>query len=113
FKPYMGDLPSINHTMGIWINVTKESNLTVAGMVPAQTTIRLYEGWNLVGFPSMNSSYSISDLEASIGATRVEGFDSMASPFFLRALSGTVVLQAGYGYWVRVEADVVWTIEVT
>ncbi|MFQ6128952.1 MAG: NosD domain-containing protein [Thermoplasmata archaeon] len=113
FKPYKGDLPSINHTMGIWVNVTKESNLTVAGMVPAQTIMHLEEGWNLVGFPSMNSSYSISDLEASIGATRVEGFDPMAPPFFLRVLGDAEVLLVGEAYWVKVEAEIDWVVEMS
>ena len=53
----------MNHTMGLWVNVTKESNLTMAGMVPPRTTIHLHSGWNLVSFPSFNSSYTVYDLK--------------------------------------------------
>ncbi len=110
FKNYRRGLWNVNHTMGIWVNVTGDCNLTVAGVVPAQTTIHLHEGWNLVGFPSFNTSYTASNLRAEVGSTRVEGFDSLP-PNYLRVLGDGEVLQAGYGYWVRVEADVTWTIE--
>lgn len=111
-KDYRRGLWNINHTMGLWINVTQDSNLTVAGVVPAQTTIHLHEGWNLVSFPSFNTTYMVLDLKAEVGATRVEGYDS-APPNFLRVLGDTEVLQAGYGYWVRVEADIDWIVEVS
>ena len=104
-------LNNVNHTMGVWINVTKNSNLTVAGMVPTQTAIHLYKGWNLVGFPSFNPTYSVSDLNAGVGPTRVEGFDPLP-PYHLRVFEDSEVLQAGDGYWVRVEADVAWMIDI-
>ena len=108
-KKYSGGLSGLNRTVGIWVNVTEASNLTVAGIVPAQTTIHLYEGWNLVSFPSVNATYTVADLKAETGATRVEGFDP-APPHFLRVLGDAEVLQAGYGYWVKVEADTIWTV---
>lgn len=110
FKGYRRGLWNVNHTMGLWINVTGPSSLTVAGVVPAQTTMTLYAGWNLVSFPSFNTTYTVSDLKAEVGATRVEGFDGSALPHFLRALGDVEVLQAGQAYWVRVEADMVWTV---
>ena len=111
-KTYRRGLWSVNHTMGVWVNVTWNSNLTVAGVVPAQTTIHMFEGWNLVSIPSFNSSYTVADLKAEIGATRVEGYDP-TPPYFLRVLGDAEVLQAGYAYWVRVEADVDWTVKVS
>jgi hypothetical protein len=111
FKDYRRELWSVNHTMGVWVNVTGESNLTVAGIVPTQTTIHLHKGWNLVGFPSFNSTYTAADLKADTGAVRVEGFDS-TPPYHLRVLGEGETLQAGYGYWVKVEADTVWTVYV-
>ncbi len=112
FKDYRRELWNINHTMGLWVNVTRESNLTVAGIVPAQTVIYLGEGWNLASFPSFGALYTISDLKAEIGATRVEGYESV-SPYYLRVLGDAETLQAGYGYWVRVETDTVWIVEVS
>jgi parallel beta-helix repeat protein len=111
-KTYSGGLSNLNHTIGMWLNVTEASNLTVAGVVPAQTMIQLRQGWNLVSFPSFNATYTVADLKAETGATRVEGFDT-APPYFLRVLGDAEVLQAGEAYWVEVEADVDWIIEVS
>ena len=109
-KAYRRGLWNINHTMGVWVNVTEDSNLTVAGIVPALTEIQLYKGWNLVSFPSYNSSYTVYDLKI-VGVVRVEGYDPVP-PYHLRMLGDTDVLQGGYGYWVRVEADVVWAVDI-
>jgi len=93
----------------LWVNVTEDSNLTVAGMAPAQTMIQLQEGWNLVSFPSFNTSYTVADLKAETGATSVEGYH-LAPPHYLRVLGDAEVFQTGYGYWVKVEADTIWTV---
>ena len=111
-KEYRRGLYNINHAMGIWVNVTQNSNLTVAGVIPAQTIIHLQEGWNLVSFPSYNSSYTVADLKAEAGATRVEGYD-LTPPYRLRVVGDVEVLQAGYGYWVRVDAAMDWIVEVS
>ena len=111
-KEYRRGLWDMNHIMGLWVNVTEDSNLTVAGIVPAQTTIHLYEGWNLVSLPSFNSSYTVADLKVETGATRVEGYDP-TPPYHLRVLGDAEVLLAGYGYWVKVDIDVDWIVEVS
>ncbi len=112
FKNYRRGMWKLNHTMGLWVNVTEDSNLTVAGMVPAQTLIRLQNGWNLVGFPSFNTTYNIADLKAEVGVTRAEGLDSAMLPYCLGVLADADGLQAGYGYWVKVEVDTVWTVSI-
>ncbi|MCK4455879.1 MAG: VWA domain-containing protein, partial [Thermoplasmata archaeon] len=115
FKAYRRGLWNINHTMGLWVNFTADSHLTVAGIVPVQTSIQLFKGWNLVSFPSFNTSYTVADLKAETGATRVEGLETMPPfpPSRLRVLGDAEVLLAGLGYWVKVEADTVWTVEVS
>ncbi|MEE9340757.1 MAG: Ig-like domain-containing protein [Thermoplasmata archaeon] len=105
-----GGLTDLSHTIGLWVNVTGDCNFHVAGLVPAQTTIHLREGWNLVSFPSFNSSYTVADLKAELPVERVEGFDASAPPHFLRVLQDSDVLLAGEGYWVKVSADVAWVV---
>ncbi len=111
-KGYRRGLWNMNHTMGVWVNVTKHSNQTVAGIVPAPTTIHLHEGWNLVSFPSFNSSYTVYDLKMDTGAVRVEGYD-LTSLYHLRVLGDVEVLQAGLGYWVRVGTVTDWIVQVS
>jgi hypothetical protein len=96
FKPYKGELEEVNVTMGIWVNVLEQSNLTVAGIVPSSTSIYLYAGWNLVGFPSFNVTYSVSDLKATVGVESIEGFDALTPPFFLREQADGDMLQTGF-----------------
>ncbi len=114
-KEYRRGLWNVNHTMGLWVNVTGDCSLTVAGIVPAQSTIHLHKGWNLIGFPSFNTSYTVADMKAEVGGTRVEGFESMPvfPPYYLRVLGDAEALQTGFGYWLRVKADTTWTVEVS
>ncbi|MCK4443580.1 MAG: hypothetical protein KAW09_03485, partial [Thermoplasmata archaeon] len=109
-KPYSGSPGPVDNTMAMWINVTMSSNFTVTGVVSHQTEIHLQAGWNLVGFPSFSTTYTIADLKSETGATRVEGFDATNPPYFLKVLQDSDLLQAGEGYWVHVPADVVWTV---
>lgn len=111
-KPYENSLREVDCAKGFWINVTKESNLTVAGVVPTKTAIRLWSGWNLVGFPSFNSTYTISDLKTAVNSDRVEAFDPSSAPYHLRVPADTEALQAGYGYWVRIGEDAIWDVDV-
>jgi parallel beta-helix repeat protein len=108
-KNYRRGLLSIDHTMGLWVNVTASSNLTVAGIVPAQTTIRLHEGWNLVSFPSVATSFTVGDMKVSLPIERVEGFGT-APPYLLRILSDSDVFLTGRAYWVKVQVDVDWLV---
>ncbi|MCK4444374.1 MAG: VWA domain-containing protein, partial [Thermoplasmata archaeon] len=110
YKPYLGEMQKIDHTSGYWVNVTGSCRLTVAGVVPPTTDIRLHSGWNLVSFPSFTTTYLVSDLKADTGATRIEGFDPSSSPYFLKEMTGGEALEAGYGYWVRVESETLWMV---
>ncbi len=110
-KPYLGELLQVSRAMGLWINVTEDSNLTVAGIVPSITVIPLMTGWNLVAFPSFNTSYTVGDLKFETGATEVEGFDMLALPYCLKRMMDGDNLQAGYAYWVRVDIQTIWTIQ--
>jgi hypothetical protein len=78
-----------------------------------ETTIQLYAGWNLVGFPSFNSTYTVADLRAALPIDRVEGFDASSSPYFLKLLQDSDVLLAGRAYWLRSSEDAMWTLSNT
>ena len=110
YKEYRRELWKMNQTVGLWVNVTEDSNLTVAGPLPAQTSIHQATGWNLISFPSFNTAYTVADLKAELPVERVEGFDASAPPHFLRVLQDSDVLQAGEGYWVKVSADATWIL---
>ena len=110
-KDYRRGLWSVNHTMGFWVNVMEDSNLTVAGIVPVQTAIHLREGWNLVGYPSFNATYTAWWVKAATGATRMEGHNPLP-PHHLRVLGDGDALWAGHAYWALVGSDTIWTVSV-
>ncbi|MFQ5884209.1 MAG: nitrous oxide reductase family maturation protein NosD [Thermoplasmata archaeon] len=112
YKDYRRGLWTLNHTMGLWVNISSDCNLTVAGLVPIQTRILLRGGWNMVGFPSFVTPYTVSSLKADVGATRVEGFNPPSVPYCLRVLGDWEAVLAGFGYWVRVETETIWIITI-
>ena len=109
-----GDLTNLDNTAGFWILIATVDTLQLGGAMPSSTTtIRLQTGWNLVGFPSANMTYTVQDLKSATGATRVEGF-SATGPYHLVVLADSQALLAGEGYWVYVPGSAVdWNVPPT
>ena len=106
------DLTRLDDTMGFWINVTASCDFTLSGTRPVSTTIDLHQGWNMIGFPSFNTTYTVADLKADIGLAGVivEAFDANAGPYYLQRVSDSCVMKTGEGYWVFVPSDAAWTV---
>jgi nitrous oxidase accessory protein len=108
-KPHAG-LNVLGNDVGYWVDVGASSRLTIAGTVPLTTEVRLRGGWNLVGFPSFDIDFTVADFK-SINILEVEGFDSAASPYFLRELQDSEFLQAGQAYWVEAPSGGIWHVD--
>ena len=80
----------------------------------------LYEGWNLVGYPSQStleltealaSVDGLYDLVYAYKASDVgdpwKKYNTAAPPF----LNDLKEMGPGWGYWIRVSEDCVWTVE--
>ena len=106
----LNDLSNIDLRMGFWLHMNNSANLTVPGTEPVSTGIPLYAGWNLVGYPTLNSTVSLSDALWGTGADRVEVCDP-AEPYLVRVIGPTHIMQPGEGYWVHVPADTMWTVD--
>ena len=110
FKPdQLNDLKTLDHTMGFWINITVACTLEVTGVEPSSTSIPLYAGWNLVGYPSL-SNKTVSHALWGTGADRVEAFDA-GQPYNLIEVGAAYIMQPGEGYWIHVAADTIWTVD--
>jgi hypothetical protein len=68
----------------------------------------LNAGWNLVGYPTLNGSVTISGALWGTGADMAEGFDS-TSPY-IKMLEPSYIMKPGEGYWIHVPSDTVWVI---
>jgi hypothetical protein len=109
-KPF-NDFATVAPSTGIWVNVRTADYFTVAGGVPVEVKISLSTGWNLVGYPSFRSDYTIADLTGDTQCVEMEGYSLPAAPYHLMRLQPTDIMMAGSAYWVRVPADIVWTVE--
>ena len=106
-----GDLQYLPNTAGFWIEVTAPGTLRIMGDQPTSPVmVPMKAGWNLVGFPSYNTAYTVTMLKAATGATRVEGFQALSAPYYLEVLPNTYTLAKGEGYWVYVPTDTIWTV---
>jgi hypothetical protein len=103
------DLTTANHTMALWVVVMESSNFTVAGVVPKTTTIELKEGWNFVGYPSF-AERTVADTLSGINYERVVGYSPLL-PQNLMIYSDSDLMIPGYGYWIKVSADALWTLD--
>ena len=83
--------------------------MTLLGLLPAVSQIRLCTGWNLIALPGLAIGVTVQSVKSSTGATVVMGFDP-AGPYHVRNLSDTEVFATGAGYWIRVPASVTWTL---
>jgi len=100
----------LDNEMGFWINVTAPCDLIVIGVKPDGRMLDLYPGWNMIGFPSFNTTYTVADFNAALGLSGVivEVFDAGAAPYYLGRASGSTIMQTGEGLWVYVPSSVSW-----
>lgn len=108
FKPY-ADLDYVDHTMGLWVNVSSSDYLTIAGLVPKSTPIVLRPGWNLVGYPTFDERNVTTEF-AGISYDRIEFYEPTSPPYLLRCLLPTEDMFSGGGYWIKVSSQQVWTV---
>lgn len=108
--PSLNELREINNRMGFWIHMVAEGDLVVWGVKVPTTWVKLRYGWNLVGYPSF-ANRTIGDVLAGVPWTRIEGFDPLAPPHYLRVLSPTDVLSPGMGLWIEVPQECWWIVD--
>jgi hypothetical protein len=107
-------LTTVDNTMSVWLWLTANSGdqkLTtpVASYFPSSSVnIQLYTGWNLVGYPSKISRLASNTLPAQ--ADMVSEWQAV-SPYIIDRAPNQVTMSHGRGYWVRVTADCVWTVQ--
>ena len=108
-SPSHNDLTHLSHTMSIWLRTTSATTLTVYG-TPADTTqIFLQAGWNMVGYPTLKDTVTVSSALWGTSADQVEIFDS-SNPYLVKEVPADYILKPGEGLWVHVPADTVWNI---
>ncbi len=119
-NPAASDLDAIDHTQGLWLDVTSPAVLPVTGTQPPTTQIQLCTGWNLIGYP-LAQARAVQTALASIDGKylRVFGFElgDSADPWEVYDVSTPAwandlqLMQRGRGYWVLVTEDTILDYE--
>jgi RHS repeat-associated protein len=113
-NPAGNSLTAIDHRMGLWVQATVAATLPVSGTEPAETAIRLCQGWNLIGYPLSQPRPVLAALSSIAGKfRRVYGWDpadqadpwevfDVAVPAWANDLERML---PGRGYWIYATED--------
>jgi len=111
---YGNTLTTIDETMGFWINMGAPRTLTVLGTAPTTTNITLYEGWNLIGWPSDGSTAlpaALAAIEDNYDLVLAYHANDSADPWKLfdpeapAYANDLLEMAPGWGYWINMVAD--------
>ena len=106
----LNNLKLLNNKIGFWINITEPNvTMSVYGDEPTSTTIALYAGWNLVGYPTLTNE-TVANALWGTGVDQVLICDT-SEPYHIREVDSTYLMKPGEGYWIHVPADTVWIID--
>lgn len=100
---------SLNPSLGLWVEVGSDTNLTLAGAVPSLSSVELAPGWNLVSYQSFIDREMSASL-LGIPYEAVEAYESTKSPYHLVPLGATDHMTAGNAYWIKVSSPCTWTV---
>lgn len=112
YRPYqLNDLGTLNHRQGFWIDITEPggATLTVNGCAPNYTSINLYVGWNLVGYPTQ-TEMKVSTALWGTGADIIMVCDT-SEPYNIKDVGPAYMMKPNEGYWIHVPFDTVWVVD--
>jgi hypothetical protein len=104
---------TVNNQVGVWLYLTANSGdqkLTLSSYAANSSVavnINLYLGWNMVGYPSATNRLGSATLPPQATAVSVW---QVGTPYITDSTPGAVTMSAGNAYWVKVNADCVWTV---
>jgi parallel beta-helix repeat protein len=113
-KPFGNDLTHLNNTMGFSIYITKPGDTIFLynGSEPGQNqTIQLYEGWNMVGYPSQtsyNRTEGLNNLTFGVEVDQIQWFNATSKAY--EDLEENDFFIPTTGYWIHATSDCEWEV---
>ena len=111
----LNDLTMVDNVRGVWLFVTTagDGQICVGGTgysTPVSTGILLKTGWNLVGFPSDDTTFTVANLKGACPTvTLVEQYSS-GQTYLTVAMADATAFAQGKAYWIfNNGADATWT----
>ena len=120
WKSYTTSLPNwtvqqlnyMDRVSGYWIHMTDNATFNYSG-VYSNSNIYLYNGWNLVGYPSIDIK-NINDSLISNSFDIVKYYNTTTDiwlVYFINDSNNTLTQFESYkGYWINVSGDQIWAI---
>jgi hypothetical protein len=105
----MNRLTDMDHTNGYYIDIESSGHMKTLGILPSNEVISLKTGWNLVGYPSLQSmerDTALSSISGNYDA--VMGMDPLTGKYI--HLGPTDLMGPGNSYWIHVTTDCDLTI---
>jgi subtilase family serine protease len=99
--------PSLDNKPGIWVHITGAGEKVGPGDNIGNTTITLYKGWNLVGYPS-NTVRTVADALSGINYTYVQTYNATSGQMV--TLGTSDYMMPGHAYWIYVPSTQTWTV---
>ncbi len=100
--------PSVDNKVGIWVHNSASETLVAPGDSIGSTSIELYKGWNLVGYPSNNKTRTVSDVLSGISYDYVQMYNATSGQMV--TLGPSDIMMPGNGYWIHATAAGTWTV---
>ncbi|UCG70695.1 MAG: right-handed parallel beta-helix repeat-containing protein [Thermoplasmata archaeon] len=113
-KPFGNDLFHLNETMSFWIHIT-QPGVTIFhynGTRPtSDQSITLHPGWNMVGFPSLesfNRTAGLNNITFGQEVDLIQWYDASTQTW--HDLSENDYFELGRGYWVHANVKCEWEV---
>jgi parallel beta-helix repeat protein len=113
-QPLLNDFNNLDHKRGFWIHITDPNGTLFQyfGTQPTSNqTIQLYEGWNMVGYPSQtsyNRTTGLNNLEFDTEIDCIQWFDAATQTWHFMDSDDNFV--PGRGYWMHSKVDTTWEV---
>jgi parallel beta-helix repeat protein len=113
-KPFGNDFTQINESMGFWIHITQPGDTIFyinGTRIFQNQTITLYEGWNLVGYPSRtsyNRTDGLNNLTFGKEVDLIQWFDPSTKTWHDMDEDDYFVI--GRGYWIHAKTECEWEV---
>ncbi|UCG68197.1 MAG: right-handed parallel beta-helix repeat-containing protein [Thermoplasmata archaeon] len=113
-KLFGNNLFKLNETMGFWIHITESDGVILEYSGTQSTsnqTIYLYEGWNIVGYPSLtsyNRSDGLNNLTFGQDVDLIQWYNASTKTW--HDLDENDYFVPGRGYWVHAQAECEWEV---
>ncbi|UCE39135.1 MAG: right-handed parallel beta-helix repeat-containing protein [Thermoplasmata archaeon] len=113
-SPHLNDLDNLNHTMGFWIYITEPGGVLFRylGTQPTENqSITLYQGWNMVGYPSLsikNRTTALNNLNFTEDVDAIWTYNSRVQRW--EKMGPSDYFEVGRGYYIHAKSKCDWEV---